>query len=201
MMVPETLCERWNNVLLIARKDETIAFWYTTEFRAIFLHTFGSMQLLSSHPDLPQLFEWRYCFHLSSSHKNRDFSGMSVWGSPALCDSSARSFQGRAEILTWSWKLCSPVRTPLHPWAVKSCCSLSILFPDLCIALPCSTLMNLCIPTTALESCSSCFLQTFPRTANATAWLPTDQQILPVVGSGLLLRIMCWNVGVHTTLG
>ena len=52
MMVPEMLCEIWTNVSLIARKEETVAFWYTTEFHTTVLYTFGSMQLLASHPDL-----------------------------------------------------------------------------------------------------------------------------------------------------
>lgn len=55
MMVPEMLCERWTNVSLIVRKKKTVAFWCTIEFYTV-LYTFGSMQLLTSHPDL-QLFQ------------------------------------------------------------------------------------------------------------------------------------------------
>lgn len=52
MMVPEMLCKRWTNVSLIARKEETVAFWNAREFHTTVLYTFGSMQLLSSHPAL-----------------------------------------------------------------------------------------------------------------------------------------------------
>lgn len=52
MMVPEMLCERWPDVSLIARKEETVAFWYTKEVYTTVWYTVGSTQLLSSHPDL-----------------------------------------------------------------------------------------------------------------------------------------------------
>ena len=99
---------------------------------------------------------------------------MSVWGSPALSkDSYVRSLQTNWHIYTGQRRdtdlgleAVFPCQNTIATLGQHSLATLSTLFPDLCIALPCSTHMNLCIPTTALELCASCFLQPFPGRAN-----------------------------------
>lgn len=157
-----------------------------------------------------QLFRWKYLFLLSSPHRNRAFLSTSVWCSSVLCkDSCVRSLQTNWHVYiaqrrdtdrVWPVSCVSMSEQHCQPWAIQSCYSLFALFPELCIALLCAMHMDLCIPTTTLEL-RACFFQPSPRSADGTTWLLIVQQILWVVGSGLLLRIMCWVDSICTALG
>lgn len=195
-MVPEVLCESWTSVSRIVRKEEIVAFWYTTEFHPAVLYIIGSMQLLASHPDFFTAVSMKDLL-LFLFPSETEPSRVRLHEAAPCKGSQARSLQTNRRISTGqrrdpglAWKLCSHQNTV----ATLGQYSLAILFvhpiPDLCIALPCSARVNHSVPATALELCAACVLQPLPRGASGPAWLPADQQTPWAGGSGLPLRGM-----------
>ena len=204
MMVPEMLCERWTNISLIARKEEPLPAGATQTF----------IQLSCTHLDPCTSYQvtqtYSNCFNEISLFiylplAETEPSWVCLYEAAQRCvgipvrgasRQTGLSTQGSTEILTWPWKLCSNVRIPLLPLGKMI---LLPFFHPVSRSLHSTALsahMNLCIPTTALELCASCFLQPFPRRANGKAWLPTDHQDTACCGIWLTVKnnvLKCWH--------
>lgn len=126
MMVPEMLCERWTDVSLIARKKETVACCLLVRHRIsynCFVHVWLCAALIKS----PRL--THSCFSESTPSiylrlTEIEPSWLCLYEAAQGCvripvQGTSRqtgiSLQGSTKILTWAWKLCSHVRTPLPP--------------------------------------------------------------------------------------